>query len=955
MLAMELRPPARAAPAPRAPLRSSAQTRFAPTALKPLALAPLALAPLALVPLARKAKEKQLEAVAEVGLKEVLRFVWPVMLAFLASTLQGLIDSAFVGRCGGALQLAALSPATSFLDGLSYLLSFTAIGTLNVLAAEGSSSSERERLLSRSLAVAGAVGAVAAVAVMIFAPSCVRLCGAREQVVPLARAYVEIRALGLPLDSLFRVANAGLLSVRDSQTGLKIVGLQSLLNGIGDALICPHLGIAGAAITTLLAQLATTLAILGSVRRKGLIKRFVPPSLEDANSFLFFALPVCLTLTLKVASVQFLSVAATAKGVVAAAAHQITKSLLWVFGLLASESLSSTAQAFLPSFLQRRDRRGAKKTLSLLLSLGAVGALLTAGLLQLIARLGGLRVFCDDAQVLAAVPLAPGLCCIMLTPFTFCLEGAHIAATRQRWLSQRLFLITSLVGLALHSMRRATLAQTWMVFVVYLVRLGPVGPQRRLARVIGLGRAKPSSGGKETAACGVGRFGFGRADLADVFASDGVALFYLYGVLPISYHGNTYNIPVTIYFDPPYPQQPPRCFVTPTSGMALKPNHSHVDAGGMIYLPYLSSWSERSSTLPEMVQHMTSSFSSSPPVYSTTTAARPTAEQQAAQSGQGALSGVFNFLGNLTGGQASASPTPVAGPSIGDQGLRTEVTATAVPVQAQPATVVATPVPGARVGWDAARRRVGWAGGRAHGQARMGFARDGLGLIQLPRRNEKEELAKAVTATLKADTFTDPLMSGRDAMAHVTSLEDTWGTRVEVPGRASGLLLERDLLALLRRRADAATGFTAVAAEETKMKDAVQQAAGQKAQLAKMELELRAFLEAEAGLEHDPDAALNSLDADRRQVLDCLSEEMALEELLTALDELLAEKKIAAADFMREVREVSRRQFLCKMMRQKAAKAVAGSETSGLADALPMAHATPLPPAGVAPRAAVAA
>lgn len=46
---------------------------------------------------------------------------------------------------------------------------------------------------------------------------------------------------------------------------------------------------------------------------------------QDSLQFLAFALPVCLTLALKVASVQFLSVAAAAKGVVAAAAHQITK------------------------------------------------------------------------------------------------------------------------------------------------------------------------------------------------------------------------------------------------------------------------------------------------------------------------------------------------------------------------------------------------------------------------------------------------------------------------------------------------------------------------------------------------------------------------------------------------------------------------------------------------------
>ena len=35
--------------------------------------------------------------------------------------MQGLIDSAFVGRCGGSVQLAALAPGTSWLDSLSYL------------------------------------------------------------------------------------------------------------------------------------------------------------------------------------------------------------------------------------------------------------------------------------------------------------------------------------------------------------------------------------------------------------------------------------------------------------------------------------------------------------------------------------------------------------------------------------------------------------------------------------------------------------------------------------------------------------------------------------------------------------------------------------------------------------------------------------------------------------------
>merc|ERR1740116_707156 len=110
-------------------------------------------------------------------------------------------------------------------------------------------------------------------------------------------------------------------------------------------------------------------------------------------------------------------------------------------------------------------------------------------------------------------------------------------------------------------------------------------------------------------------------------------LLYLHGVIPITYSGATYNIPVTIYFDPPYPSQPPRCFVTPTAGMALKTGHPHVDTGGMIYLPYLNAWSSHRSTLPDLLTIIASTFSSQPPVYSP--AGAPAAKPQSQASGAG--------------------------------------------------------------------------------------------------------------------------------------------------------------------------------------------------------------------------------------------------------------------------------------------------------------------------------
>jgi len=370
-----------------------------------------------------------------------------------------------------------------------------------------------------------------------------------------------------------------------------------------------------------------------------------------------------------------------------------------------------------------------------------------------------------------------------------------------------------------------------------------------------------------------------------------VHLFYLYGVVPITYHGSTYNIPVTIYFDPPYPKQPPRCFVTPTAGMALKPNHNHVDGGGMVYLPYLQNWSESTSQLPQLVSTMASVFSTSPPVHSTTSQQRPTQAEQAAQpAGQGPLSGVLGFLG--LGGQQSSTPaaaTPVATPAT------PVVTAVPVPKPAQPvATVIATTV----------------------------------------HRENKDDVMKAVSKTMK----------------------DRWPGIVEP--------LTKELKEQMERKEELETASRRLQQEEQRLKDAVVQVQRQSSELQSTEGELETFIQAECGRENfDPDAFLESMDPDRRQVLDCLSEELSYEELLMALDELLAEKKIGVEDFMREVRDVSRQQFMCKMKRKKAEKAVNaanGVEEATAAPTVPVAKAVAMPvapaaPAAPAPRTAVAA
>ena len=91
----------------------------------------------------------------------------------------------------------------------------------------------------------------------------------------------------------------------------------------------------------------------------------------------------------------------------------------------------------------------------------------------------------------------------------------------------------------------------------------------------------------------------------------------LRGTLPMTYRGVTYNIPIDMYLPPPYPLRPPTVFVRPMASMAIKKNHKHVGMDGRVYLPYLHDWSARpeSHELRELAVWMSSLFGSDPPCY----------------------------------------------------------------------------------------------------------------------------------------------------------------------------------------------------------------------------------------------------------------------------------------------------------------------------------------------------
>ncbi|KAJ3412686.1 ATP-dependent RNA helicase ddx24 [Chytridiales sp. JEL 0842] len=105
-------------------------------------------------------------------------------------------------------------------------------------------------------------------------------------------------------------------------------------------------------------------------------------------------------------------------------------------------------------------------------------------------------------------------------------------------------------------------------------------------------------------------------------------LLCLYGTIPVSYRGATYNIPIAVWIPLTYPRHPPMPLVTPTSTMVVRMS-KHVDLQGKVYHPMLANWhtqpNERS--LSQLILTMQSIFAAEPPVY-----ARPAGTPQQSSS-----------------------------------------------------------------------------------------------------------------------------------------------------------------------------------------------------------------------------------------------------------------------------------------------------------------------------------
>ncbi|KAG7010895.1 Protein DETOXIFICATION 46, chloroplastic [Cucurbita argyrosperma subsp. argyrosperma] len=349
-------------------------------------------------------------------MKEIVTFTGPAIGLWICGPLMSLIDTAVIGQ-GSAVELAALEGLLQDKNEVQHHIS--------VLLFVGLISGFLMLLVTKLL---GSVALTAFVGTK------------NADIIPAANTYIQIRGLAWPAILTGWVAQSASLGMKDSWGPLKALAVASIVNGIGDVVLCMFLGygIAGAAWATMVSQVIAAYMMIETLNKKAYNGYSLSvPSSGEFFSILGLAAPVFLTMMSKVVFYSLLIYYATSMGTHTMAAHQVmiqTFCMCTVWG----EPLSQTAQSFMPGLINgvNRSLDKARMLLKSLLIIGAIFGFVLGSIGTLVPWLFP-YLFTPEDRIIQEMHkvLIPYFLALVITPPTHSLEGTLLAGRDLKFIS----------------------------------------------------------------------------------------------------------------------------------------------------------------------------------------------------------------------------------------------------------------------------------------------------------------------------------------------------------------------------------------------------------------------------------------------------------------------------------------------------------------------------------------
>jgi putative MATE family efflux protein len=377
--------------------------------------------------------------------REIVRLAVPAFLALVAEPLFLLADAAIVGHLGTE-PLAGLGIAAVVLQTVVGLCVFLAYGTTASVARRLGAGDTRGALAQGvdGLWLAVLIGVVATVAGVLLTDPLVGAFGAGPEVTEQAATYLRTALLGTTPLLVMLAATGVLRGLQDTRTPLYVAVGGNALNVVLNVTLVygADLGIAGSAWGSVLAQVASAVALVAVVVRAA--RAAGAPLRPDRPGIVAAARAgvalVIRTLTLRAAllvTTYAVTIgAATGRDqAVDLATHQLAFTI-WTFLAFVLDAIAIAAQALTGRYLGAGDVAGTRRVTDRMIRWGLWSGVVTGVLLAALSPLLG-PLFTDDGAVherLVAVLLVAAIG-QPVAGVVFVLDGVLIGAGDGRFLA----------------------------------------------------------------------------------------------------------------------------------------------------------------------------------------------------------------------------------------------------------------------------------------------------------------------------------------------------------------------------------------------------------------------------------------------------------------------------------------------------------------------------------------
>jgi len=371
--------------------------------------------------------------------RDILRLAGPAFVALVAEPLFLLTDSAIIGRIG-TVPLGGLGVASQALAALVNVSIFLAYGTTAAVARQLGAGRRPEAIRQGidGLWLAAGIGLGVLAAAWPLAPEIVRVFGASPEVSSGAVTYLRISLFGAPSMLLVLAGTGVLRGLQDTRTPLLVAVAAYAVNIVLNATLVLglHLGLAGSAWGTVIAQSAAGAAYLAVVAR-GARRAGVRFGVDLAG--LRAAATAAVGLIVRTLALQAVLVVTTAVAArqsdAAIAAHQIAFRL-WTLLALALDAIAIAGQAITGRCLGAGDAAAARAATNRMIGWGAVYGIVF-GLVVLAARplLPALFAAAPPVRALLLAVLLVVAAQQPVAGVVFVLDGVLIGAGDQRYLA----------------------------------------------------------------------------------------------------------------------------------------------------------------------------------------------------------------------------------------------------------------------------------------------------------------------------------------------------------------------------------------------------------------------------------------------------------------------------------------------------------------------------------------